>query len=338
MKKIAIEEAFATENLVTAWRGMIADGAPGEPGMIQHLGRLINTNRGWGAQVAERLVDLGPIRLAEMDANGIDMQVIAITSPGVQCLDADTGSALAAEANDILADAVKAHPTRFTGLTAVQPLAPKTAAREIERGLGLGLKGIMINSHTKGEYLDGVSYWPILEVAEALDTPLYIHPRPAAPAMMAPMFERHLEGSMWGFQTETAVCALRMIVAGIFDRFPKLRVVLGHLGEGLPFWLDRMDRIYSRGKNATDAYPFWTAKRLPSEYFLENIWMSSSGHNWDPAVRFVEEVAGEDRLMFAVDYPYEDCKQQVDQADGVTARNPEKFYELTARQVFNITA
>ncbi|MFP6735818.1 MAG: amidohydrolase family protein [Rhodospirillales bacterium] len=338
MKKIAIEEAFATENLITAWREMIADGAPGEPGMIQHLGRLINTNRGWGAQVAERLVDLGAIRLEQMDANGIDMQVIAITSPGVQCLDADTGNALAAEANDILAEAVKAHPTRYTGLAAIQPSAPKTAAREIERALGLGLRGIMVNSHTKGEYLDAVSYRPILEAAEALDTPLYIHPRPAAPAMMAPMFERHLEGSMWGFQTETAVHALRMIVAGIFDDFPKLRIVLGHLGEGLPFWLDRMDRIYARGKNATDAYPFWTAKRLPSEYFLENVWMSSSGHNWDPAVRFVEEVAGEDRLMFAVDYPYEDTKQQVDQAAEVTVKNPEKFYELTARQVFNITA
>ncbi|MDP6426845.1 MAG: amidohydrolase family protein [Rhodospirillales bacterium] len=337
MKKIAIEEAFATESLIDAWRAMIADGAPGEPGMIQHLGRLINTNRGWGAQVAERLVDLGDIRVGEMDANGIDMQLIAITSPGVQVFDADTGNALAAEANDILAEAVKAHPTRFAGLAAIQPLAPKTAALEIERALGLGLKGVMINSHTKGEYLDAIAYRPILEAAEALDTPLYIHPRPAAPAMMAPMFERHLEGSMWGFQTETAVHALRMIVSGVFDDFPNLRVVLGHLGEGLPFWLDRFDRISSRGRNATDAYPFWTAKRLPSEYFLENIWMSSSGHNWDPAVRFVEEVAGEDRLMFAVDYPYEECKQQVDQAAGVKVKNPEKFYELTARSVFGIT-
>ena len=337
MQKIAIEEAFATENIINAWRDMISDGAPGEAGMIQHLGRLINTNRGWGAQVVERLVDLGPIRLGQMDANGIDRQVIAITSPGVQCFDADTGNALAAEANDILAEAVRNHPGRFTGLTAIQPLGPKAAAKEIERSKGLGLKGVMVNSHTKGEYLDSVSYWPILEAAEALDTPIYIHPRPAAPAMLEPMYERHLEGSMWGFQTEAAVSGLRMIVAGIFDRFPKLRVVLGHLGEGIPFWLDRMDRIYSRGKHATDAYPFWTAKRLPSEYFLENVWMSSSGHNWDPAVRFVEEVAGEDRLMFAVDYPYEDCKQQVDQAEGVTVKSPEKFYELTARDVFEIT-
>ena len=335
--KIAIEEAFATDALIDAWRVMIADGAPGEAGMIHHLDRLINTSRGWGAQVAERLVDLGDIRLEQMDSNGIDRQVIAITSPGVQVFDADTGNALAREANDILADAVKAHPARFTGLAAIAPQSPRTAAREIERALGLGLKGVMVNSHTKGEYLDAVCYRPILEAAESLDTPLYIHPRPVPPSMDSTFSERHLSGSMWGFQTDTALHALRMILAGIFDEFPDLRVVLGHLGEGLPFWLDRIDRIYSRGRNATDAYPFWICKRLPSEYFLENFWMSSSGHNWDPAVRFVEEVAGEDRLMFAVDYPYEDCRQQVEQAAGVKVKNPEKFYELTARGVFDIS-
>ncbi len=225
---------------------------------------------------------------------------------------------------------------RFAGLAAVAPQAPKTAARELERALGLGLKGVMINSHTKGEYLDAWSYRPILEAAESLDVPIYLHPRPAPPAMATPFSERHLEGALWGFQTDTALHALRMILSGVFDDFPRLQIVLGHLGEGLPFWLDRIDRLSLRGRTATDAYPFWTAKRPPSEYFLENFWLSSSGHNWDPAVRFVEEVVGEDRLMFAVDYPYEDSGQQVEQAAKIKLKNPEKFYELNTRKVFDL--
>ena len=335
--KIAIEEAFATHSLVAAWVKLLEDGVPGEAGLDQHLGRLITAKSGWGAEVTERLTDLGDLRLRQMDDCGIDMQVIAITAPGVQVFDADTGCALAEEANDILAEAVAAHPTRYSGLAAIAPQAPRTAARELERALGLGLKGAMINSHTKGEYLDASAYRPILEAAEDLDVPIYLHPRAAPPSMMSPFSERHLEGSLWGFQTDTALHALRMIVTGVFDEFPRLRIILGHLGEGLPFWLDRIDRLFVRGRSATNAYPSWVCEKQPSEYFLENFWLSSAGHNWDPAVRFTEEVVGEDRLMFAVDYPYEDGKQQTNQAADVTLSNPEKFYELNAKRVFKLT-
>ena len=335
--KIAIEEAFATHSLVAAWVKLLEDGVPGEAGLDQHLGRLITAKNGWGAEVTERLTDLGDLRLRQMDECGVDMQVIGITAPGVQVFDADTGCALAEEANDILAEAVAANPTRISGLAAIAPQAPRSAARELERALGLGLKGAMINSHTKGEYLDASAYRPILEAAETLDVPIYLHPRAAPPSMMPPFSERHLEGSLWGFQTDTALHALRMIVTGVFDEFPRLRIILGHLGEGLPFWLDRIDRLFVRGRSATNAYPSWVCKRRPSEYFLENFWLSSAGHNWDPAVRFTEEVVGEDRLMFAVDYPYEDGKQQTNQAAGVTLRNPEKFYELNAKRVFKLS-
>ena len=335
--KIAIEEAFATHSLVAAWIKLLEDGVPGEAGLDQHLGRLITAKNGWGAEVTERLTDLGDLRLRQMDECGVDMQVIGITAPGVQVFDADTGCALAEEANDILAEAVTTHPTRFSGLASIAPQAPRSAARELERALGLGLKGAMINSHTKGEYLDASAYRPILEAAEFLDVPIYLHPRAAPPSMMPPFSERHLEGSLWGFQTDTALHALRMIVTGVFDEFPRLRIILGHLGEGLPFWLDRIDRLFVRGRSATNAYPSWVCKRRPSEYFLENFWLSSAGHNWDPAVRFTEEVVGEDRLMFAVDYPYEDGKQQTNQAAGVTLKNLEKFYELNAKRVFKLS-
>ena len=335
--KIAIEEAFATHSLVAAWIKLLEDGVPGEAGLDQHLGRLITAKNGWGAEVTERLTDLDDLRLQQMDECGVDMQVIGITAPGVQVFDADTGCALAEEANDILAEAVATQPTRFSGLATIAPQAPRSAARELERALGLGLKGAMINSHTKGEYLDASAYRPILEAAEFLDVPIYLHPRAAPPSMMPPFSERHLEGSLWGFQTDTALHALRMIVTGVFDEFPRLRIILGHLGEGLPFWLDRIDRLFVRGRSATNAYPSWVCKRRPSEYFLENFWLSSAGHNWDPAVRFTEEVVGEDRLMFAVDYPYEDGKQQTNQAAGVTLKNLEKFYELNAKRVFKLS-
>ena len=335
-KKIAVEEAFVTKSVVNAWQDLLNDGAVGEPGLDHHLSRLVMSPKGRGAEIKKRLLDLGPLRLEDMDKSGVDLQVIALTSPGVQVFDADTGSKLAAEANDILAESVAARPERFAGLAIVAPQAPKTAAKEIERAKALGLKGVMVNSHTKGEYLDGLAFRPLLEAIEALELPLYIHPRPASPAMMGPMAERHLEGALWGFQTETAVHALRMIVTGVFDRHPGLRIVLGHLGEGIPFWLDRIDRMFSYNRAGFDAYPHWRCERIPSEYFKENFWLSSSGHNWGPAVRFTEEVVGEERLMFAVDYPYDDSTQQVNQASEISLGDPDKFYELNARGVFNL--
>lgn len=337
MIKIAVEEAFVTPEIVDGWRRIIDDGAPSEAGLAYQLGRIIFAKDGWGYEANSRMQDMGERRLREMDEGGVDMQVIELTAPGVQIFDADTACALAEEANDVLIDAVNRHPTRFAGLAAVAPQAPQRAAKELERAMGLGLKGVIINSHTKGEYLDASPYRPLLEAAESLNAPIYIHPRGTPPGMLGPFAERHLEGAIWGFQTETALHALRMIVSGVFDEFPKLKVVLGHLGEGLPFWLNRTDRSFGRSRRATEFHPQWRCKDLPSEYFLRNFWITSSGHNWDPAVRFCEEVVGEDRLMFAADYPYEENKQQVDQAAEIDVANPDKFYELNARKLFNLT-
>ncbi|MAF49482.1 MAG: amidohydrolase [Rhodospirillaceae bacterium] len=334
--RIATEEAFATPALIGAWRKLLDDGAPGESGFKLLIGFFLNPGVERAAIIGEQLLDLGELRLKHMDEGGVDKQLIFITSPGVQVFAADLGRRLAEEANDILSGAVRAHPDRFDGLAAIAPQAPDDAAKELERAKGLGLKGVVINSHTKGEYLDNAAYRPILEAAESLGMPIYIHPRNPPPSMLQPFAERHLERSLWGFQTETALHALRMIVSGVFDDFPKLKIVLGHLGEGLPFWLDRIDRHFSWGANSGDTVPFWTAKRPPGEYFLENFYIPSSGHNWDPAVRFVEEVVGEDRLMFAVDYPYENCRAQVDQAGAITLKNPEKFYHLNAERVFKL--
>jgi len=331
---IATEEAFVTREIMQAWRELLDDGAPGEPGLAHFIGMFLDPPGEWAARAAAQLLDLGELRLKHMDEGGVDMQLISLTAPGVQVFDSDTACALARESNDALAETVRKQP-RFAGLAAVAPQAPKSAARELERSIGLGLKGLLVNSHTKGEYLDAISFRPLLEAAESLDVPIYIHPRTAPPAMQAPFAERHFAGAFWGFQSDTAMHALRLIVTGVFDRFPKLKIVLGHLGEGLPFWLDRLDRQYSR--TPRKAYPYWRARRLPSEYFLSNFYVTSSGHNWDPAVRFVEEVIGEDHLLFGVDYPYESCQQQVEQSRAINLKNLDKFYELNARAVFKIT-
>lgn len=334
--KISTEEAFATPSLMAEWKKLIDDGNPGEPGLEVLIGAILDPIYDWEAMLLERLPELGPLRIQAMDESGVDMQLMFITAPGVQPFNADLAGALAIEANDVLIEAVNAHPTRFAGLAAVAPQNPEAAAKEMQRAVGLGLKGAAINSHTKGEYLDAPGFRPIFEAAVDLDVPIYLHPRTVPPAMAGLFMERHMEGSFWGFQTDTALHMLRLMVSGIFDDLPDLKIVVGHLGEGVPFWLDRLDRQYHRSQPMRERYPHWNAKRLPSEYLMDNFYITSSGHNWDPAVRFVEEVVGEDRLMFAIDYPYANCNQQVQQAAAIELANPEKFYHLNAKKVFKL--
>ena len=175
--RIATEEAFATPEILAAWREMLDSGAVDDPGFRSLWGFYLSSDAERPRSLRERLVDLGERRLADMDAAGIDQQVISLTAPGPQIFDADRGSALAALANDQLAEACRRHPGRFYGLTAIAPQDPARAAGEIERGArSLGFKGVIINSHTRDEYLDDPKFWPVLEAAEALDTPVYLHP------------------------------------------------------------------------------------------------------------------------------------------------------------------
>ena len=153
----------------------------------------------------------------------------------MQAFDAVTATRLAKDANDVLAAAIKAHPTRLAGLAAVAPHYPAGAAQELERAAkSLGMKGFLINSHTMGEYLDDKKFWPIFEAAQALDMPLYLHPREPAPSLVAPFLDYGLYFAGFGFAVETSLHAMRLIMCGVFDQFPKLRIVLGHMGEGLP--------------------------------------------------------------------------------------------------------
>jgi predicted TIM-barrel fold metal-dependent hydrolase len=239
-----------------------------------------------------------------MDAAGIDVQVLSLTSPGVEQLDATEAVALARQANDHLADAVRRHPNRFAGFAAVPTAAPDTAADELERMVREhGFKGALINGHTRGRYLDDKFFWPILERAEALQVPLYLHPTPpprpvveASYAGFTPEVTARLASGSWGWHIETAIHVIRLILGGAFDRYPSLQLVIGHLGETLPFMLPRIDLTLPTDVTKLD--------RPMGSYLRENVHYTFSGFNWTPAFLDLLLQVGVDRIMFSADYPY----------------------------------
>ena len=273
-----------------------------------------------------------------MDSSGIDLQILSLTSPGVQVFDADTATGLAASTNDQVAQAVRKYPTRFAALGAVAPQDPKRAAVEAERAVRkLGLKGIIINSHTKGEFLDDPKFWDIFEAAEALNVPIYIHPQAPPPAMSAPYVEKGLEGALWGFAAETGLHLLAILRSGAFDRFPRLRIVVGHAGEALPFWLYRLDYMNRTARpfirNGTDRL-----QRTLSEYMRENVYVTTSGMPWAPVITFVQSVLGMDRVMYAMDYPYQFEPDEVTATDAVPISDADKtkLFQTNAERVFGL--
>ena len=304
-QRIATEEAFVTAEVTERYRTMIAQQSIDDPGFIR-LWNLVFAQRPRSVQLLSRLQDLGEMRIRDMDATGISKQIISLTSPGVQVFDAPTATALAISANDQLAEAVRKHPDRFVGLTAIAPQDPRNAAKELERGVKkLGLKGAIINSHTRGEYLDDPKFWELFEAAHALKVPIYLHPSPPPPTMVGPYLSRGLDGATYGFAVETGLHILRIIVGGVFDRFPGLTIVLGHLGEAIPYWLFRVDLMHGRTVLDNRFEGVKKLKKKPSDYFREDIYVTTSGMAWEPAILFAQSVLGVDRVLYAMDYPYE---------------------------------
>jgi len=332
-KRIATEEAWAPAELLDTYRSMAAKKSIDDPGFIVLWNRL-----GARGQLSERLADIGERRIADMDSSGIDLQILSLTSPGVQVFDADTATGLAASTNDQVAEAVRKYPTRFAALGAVAPQDPKRAAVEAERAVRkLGLKGIIINSHTKGEFLDDPKFWDIFEAAEALNVPVYIHPQAPPPAMSAPYVEKGLEGALWGFAAETGLHLLAILRSGALDRFPRLRIVVGHAGEALPFWLYRLDYMNRTARpfirNGADRL-----QRTLSEYMRENVYVTTSGMPWAPVITFVQSVLGMDRVMYAMDYPYQFEPDEVTATDAVPISDADKtkLFQTNAERVFGL--
>jgi len=260
-------------------------------------------------RVLEQLCDLEEGRIADMDAAGIDVQVLSLTSPGVEQLDANEAVALARDENDRLADAVRRHPSRFAGFAALPTPAPDTADDELERMVREhGFEGAMINGHTRGRYLDDEFFWPILERAEALEVPIYLHPTPPPQAVIeasytgnyAPEVAGGLATGAWGWHIETATHVIRLILSGAFDRYPRLQLVIGHMGEGLPFMMPRLEVALSHVTKLD---------RPIGAYFLENLNYTFSGFNWTPTFLSLLLQVGVDRIMFSADYPYGSMEQ-----------------------------
>jgi len=337
--RIATEEACAPPELLDRYRAMLRDGSYADPGFHSLLGFYMTNTEPRVRRVFERMADLDALRIADMDATGIARQILSITAPGVQVFDAPTGSALARLCNDYMSDGIRRYPERFSGLAAIAPQDPAAAARELERAVKtLGLKGALINSHTRGEYLDDPKFWEIFEAAESLDVPIYLHPTAPPASMIRPFLERGLDGAIYGFAAETGLHLLRIIVGGVFDRFPKLHIVAGHLGEGLPYWLFRIDFMHGRMVAANRYASVTKLQRRPSDYIKENLYITSSGMSWAPPILYAQSVLGVDRVLYAMDYPYQFVPEEVQVTDDlpINAADKKMFYQSNAERVFRI--
>ena len=329
MRLVAIEEHFrapmvAEANQTGEWARATRE--LGERGM-----RL-------GTGVLERLADLGAGRLAAMDAAGIEMQVLSHTQPGVEGLGAADAVALASATNDLLASAVAAHPDRFSGFSMLPTPDPHAAAKELERAVTkLGLKGAMVNGRTHGLFLDDPSFDPIFECAESLDVPIYLHPampteavRSASYDNLPPGVGHWLSSSAWGWHVETGLHALRLIAAGVFDRHPRLQVILGHMGEAIPYMLERTNMTLSKRITGLE--------RDVKEYFLDNFLLTTSGFFSDPPLLCALSAVGADRILFAVDYPFsanEEGRAFIDSA-AIPPADREKIGHLNARRLLKL--
>jgi 5-carboxyvanillate decarboxylase len=338
-KRIATEEAWLMKDIFDRYLKLVETKALNDPAFESLWGYYGMSPSERSVATLKRILDLGETRLADMDASGIDMQLLLHTAPGVQVFDAATGSSLASASNDMAAEAIRKHPTRYAGLAMIAPQDPATAAKELERGVKkLGLKGGVINSHTQGEFLNDQKFWPIFEAAEALDVPIYIHPSGPPKSMAQPFIDRGLDGAIYGFAVECGLHLLTIITSGAFDRFPKLRIVVGHAGEGLPFWIPRLDYMHSAQVRSKRYEVLKPLKKKVSDYLRENVYITTSGMNWAPAVMYCRSVLGNDRVLYAMDYPYQFEPSEVLAMDALPMSDAEKkaFYQGNAEQVFKL--
>lgn len=336
--RIATEEAFAPAEMIEIWKKILAGPNP-DPGFVSLIGFYMSSQAARPRHIMECLVDLDAKRLAHMDESGVDHAVIALTAPGVQIMeDAASARDFAIVANDQLMDAVRKHPTRFTGMIAIAPQDPAGAAKEIERGTKMGLKGVIVNSHTNGEYLSDEKFWDILAAAEANNQPIYLHPNTPPRNMIEPFLECGLDGAIYGFGVETGMHALRIMTSGALDRFPKLQIILGHMGEALPFWAYRLDYMHQATVRSNRYEVMKPLQRTINEYLQQNFYITNSGVAWEKAIKFTQDVVGVDRVMYAMDYPYQYSPEEVARLDAMDIPQAHKkmFFQTNAEKAFGI--
>ena len=294
MRTVALEEHFSV------------------PSIASRIDKAVLSRRGYRPRTAPKnasspldlLPEIGERRLKSMDDAGISLQVLSNSGPGPDLVAGADGVHMAQETNDYLAKAIATHPDRFAGFAALPLQSPDAAAREFERSVKeLGFVGAMVHGTTEGRFLDHPSFDGILAAAEQLDVPIYIHPHiPPEPVRQAYFSDlpagasRVLETAGWGWHSETAVHVLRLVVAGTLDRHPRLKLVIGHMGEMLPMMLARADQVFALD---TDHL-----QRPVSRTILDQVWITTSGIFDEPPFLAALLTFGIDRIMFSVDYPY----------------------------------
>jgi gamma-resorcylate decarboxylase len=321
--KIALEEHFAIDETVQDSAGFSPD-------------------EDW-AELKSRLLDIQDRRLREMDASGIEVMLLSLNAPAIQAIP-DVGRALdlSRRANDFLAEQVARKPQRFQGLAALPMQDPEAAARELSRCVeALGFRGSLVNGFSQiagnenAVYYDLREYWPFWSEVERLGVPFYLHPRNPLPKDSA-IYRGHrwLMGPTWAFGQETAVHALRLMGSGLFDSYPRLNVILGHMGEGLPYSMWRVDN-HNKWMRSQNQYP---AKRKIAEYFRENFYITTSGNFRTQALIDAMLEIGADRILFSADWPFENIDHAADWFDAATISEGDrlKIGRENARSLFKL--
>jgi len=319
MRTIGLEEHFVTPALAAYGAGSASIAQPAA----------------WAA-ASRLLLDLTEERLPAMDAAGLDVQVLSLNAPGIQAEpDPLVATKHAIAVNDLLASVIAEHPDRFAGFAALPLQDPRAAADELERAVTqLGLKGALVNAHTQGRYLDDPTLRVVWERAAGLDVPLYLHPANGADAAHVLSGHPELIGPMWSWGTDTASHVLRLIFGGVFDDFPEAKLLLGHMGEGLPYVLWRLDSRWAFHNH----HGVELARGNPSEYLRRNLYITTSGVCDAPPLLCALLALGADRILFGTDYPFEDMATatrflraaQISEADRhkIAAGNAEALLRL----------
>lgn len=304
MKTITLEEHFVTKDFLKA------TGTYGQSGPE------------WMQQVRERLLDLGDGRVAAMDEGGVSLQVLSLAAMGVDELAAAEQTAVLRGVHDELAAAVKARPDRLAGFATPGMRDPAAAVKELERCVTeLGFKGVLLDGTTDGKFMDAPEFFPVLEAIEALGVPLYLHPAPP-PKVVKDAYYSGLPGEAgmllsiagWGWHAEMGLHLLRLIVSGVLDRLPKLQVIVGHMGEGVPYALARSNGVLSLVTKG---------RRSVTEVMKDQVWVTTSGYFTRPPFDCCREVLGLEKMMYSVDYPFSANTKGQDFLAGLTLNESE---------------
>jgi len=305
----------------------------------QDVDAKVNKQAGGSEDTRKRLMDLGELRLREMDEAGIDIQVLSHCPPGAQAFDKDEAIVRAQGVNNRLNDVVQARPDRFAAFASLPTKNPDACPDELERCVKeLGFKGAMVHGLTDGKFHDLPEFWPIFAKAEELDVPIYIHPGRPHPDVIEAYYKeykdqfRSILSAGWGFTVETATAGVRLVLSGVLDKHPNVKIILGHMGEGLPFLLWRINHSFNKlSRPEGQDVQF-------RDLFCKHFYITTSGNFSNPALLCSVMEMGVDRILFSVDWPYVENKPGTEWMEGIPLSEEDKvkIYNGNAKKLLRM--